>query len=82
MDHRPMTPARERQAEVEQPVLQHHTGHRDRLALEHGEIGDAQHPGPVLLQEHHLAGRTMQGPLQQGALAPLPLLARNGPLHV
>ena len=36
VDHRHMAPATERQAEMEQPVLQHFSCDRDRLALEPG----------------------------------------------
>jgi hypothetical protein len=82
-----MAPARDRLAEVEQPVLQHLPTDRDRLAVEHGEDRVPQHPGPVLLQDHHLAGRAMQCPppldtALQGPLAPVPPLARNGPLQL
>ena len=62
-----MAPARIGQTEMEQPVLQH--------------LPDPQHTGPMLLQEHHLLGRTMQGPplldaALERALAPKPLLTR------
>ena len=82
-----MAPARIRQAEVEQPVLQHLPRNRDRLTLEQREIGDPEHPSPVLLQEHHLPGRPVQGPplldaALQGPLAPVPLLAGEAPLQV
>jgi len=65
---------------MEQAVLEHHARHGDGVALEHGEIRNAQHAGAVLLQEHHLLGRAVQGPPLlhtplQGALAPIPLLA-------
>ena len=62
VDHRHMAPARIGQAEVEQPVLQHLASDRDRRALDQREIRDPQHPGPVLLQEHHLLRRPVQGP--------------------
>ena len=80
VDHRHMAPARERQAEVEQPVLQHLTTDRDRRTLEQREIGEAQHPGTVLLQEHHLLARTVQRPpllhpTLDRAFAAKPLLA-------
>ena len=52
VDHRHVTPAGEGKAEVEQPVLKRHTGNRDRLTLEQREIGNAQHAGLVVLQEH------------------------------
>jgi len=82
-----MAPARIGQAEVEQPVLQHLPRHGDRLVFEQREIRDPQYAGPVLLQEHHLLGRPMQGtPLLdaalQGPLAPVPLLARPELLKV
>jgi hypothetical protein len=59
VDHRHMAPARIGQAEVEQPVLQHLPRHGDRLAFDQREIRDPQHPGPMLLQEHHLLIRPM-----------------------
>lgn len=79
VDHRHMAPARIGQAEVEQPVLQHLASDRDRRALDQREIRDPQHTGPVLLQEHHLLRRPVQGPplldaALQGPLAAKPLL--------
>jgi len=87
MDHRHVTPARIGQAEVEQPVRQHLPSHGDRFALEQREIRDPQHPGPVLLQEHHVLGRSMQSPplldaALQRSLTAKPLLAGEGPLQV
>jgi len=60
-------------------VLQHRAGNGDGLSLEQREIGNARHTRLVVLQEHHAAGRAIQGsPLLdaalQGALAPGPLL--------
>lgn len=82
-----MAPATERQTEVEQPVLKHHTSHGDGCALEQREIGDAHHPGAVLLQEHHLLRRAVQRPPLlntplQGAFAAIPLLAREALLEM
>lgn len=76
MDHLHVTPARKRQAEVEQTVLQHRPSHGDRHALEQREIGDPKHPGPVLLQEHHLLGRPVQGPPLLDAELDRPLTAK------
>jgi hypothetical protein len=82
-----MTQARVGQAEVEQPVLQHLPTDRDRLALEHGEIRDAEHTRLVVLQEHHLPSCSVQRlPLLdaalQGAFAAVPLLAGESLLQV
>jgi hypothetical protein len=82
-----MAPTGIRQAEVEQPVLKRRTGDGDGIALELGEIGDPEHTGLVLLQEHHVTARAVEGfPLLnaalQGALAAVPLLAGGAALQV
>ncbi len=87
MDQTHMTPARIRQAKVEQTVLQHHFSDDDGLALEQGEIGDPEHAGGVLLQKQHLPRWGVQrylllNAVLKGALAPIPLLIREGPLQV
>jgi hypothetical protein len=87
MDHLHVTPARVRQAEVEQPVLQHLARHGDRFALEQGEIRDAEYARLMVLQEHHLPRWAVLGlPLLDtaldGAFAPIPLLAWEGLLQM
>jgi hypothetical protein len=87
VDHRYVTPASVGQAEVEQPMLQHLPSDRDGLALEQCEIGDPQHTGPMLLQEHHLLRRVEQLPslldtALDGPLAAKPHLARKRSLQV
>jgi hypothetical protein len=57
-----MREAREREAEVVQPMHQHDAGDRDAELTRVGEVGQAETPGRVLLSEHDILLRTGQRP--------------------